>query len=102
MNKSYLYLILLICIGLPLLGCIVFRLFPLGSIGPLVPISGVLSVFVMPYLIYRCFSQFFKKREIEILLIIFSIPVGVIFAVIEMNILIGLSSFFGIMDYQLM
>ena len=102
MNKTYLYLILFVCMGGPLIGCIIFKIFPIGSIGPIVPISGIFNAFFIPYLIYKCFYLFFKKHEIEFVLIIISIPTGIFLAVIEMNILIGLSSAFGIMDYQLM
>lgn len=102
MDKIYFYLVSVACIGLPLIGCIVFKLFPIGSIGPMVPISGIINTFVMPYLIFKCFSPFFEKHRIEFVLIIISIPVGVFLAVMEMNILVGMSSVFGIMDYQLM
>ena len=102
MDKVYLTLMLFVYFGLPLIACVLFKTLPIGSIGPLVPISGVIYAFYLPYLLYRSFCPIFKKHEIAFLLVILSVPLGVLLAVIEMNLLIWLSYVFGIMDYQLM
>lgn len=102
MNKNYAILIPLLCFGLPLLFCSVFKIFQLGSVGPMVPATGILCALIFPYVLYSTFSIFFKRHGIELILIILAIPLGIFLAIIEMNIFIGISATFGMMDYQLM
>jgi hypothetical protein len=104
-------------IALPLALCIIFKFFPLGSIGPLVLFYFLAAVFVTPFLLFRLIGSFVNntsasKRSSEstcdifsvffVLFIGSSLIVGVFLGVLSGNLFIWLTAVFGIMDYQLM
>ncbi|WP_459919090.1 hypothetical protein [Desulfocicer niacini] len=102
MKKSNVLLILFLCFGLPLLICVIFKILPIGSVGPIIPITGIINVFALPYLFYCSVADLVKSKGTKVISLIVSILIGVFMTVIEMNVFIGLSSLFGIMDYHLM
>jgi len=102
MKKRNIILILFLVLAMPLLICLIFKTLPIDSVGPLVPITGLINAFVLPFLIYYSISGLIKKRGVQIAFAIASIPIGTLLAIIEMNIFIGFSGLLGIMDYQLM
>lgn len=93
-------LIVILVIVLPIILCILFRLFPLGSVGPFVPITGVINIFALPILSYMAMGRIEIANRHKIARIIAAIVSGAILAIIGMNLFMFISSIFGIMDYQ--
>jgi hypothetical protein len=104
-------------IALPLALCIIFKFFPLGSIGPFVLFYFLAAVFVTPFLLFRLIGLFVNNTSslkrgsestcdifsvLSVLFIGASIIVGGFLGVLSGNLFIWLTAVFGIMDYQLM
>jgi len=102
MNIKAVLLIAFLVLGVPLLLCVLFKILPIGSIGPMVPITGIINAVALPFLIYFSMFKLINSRGAQIAVVVASMLGGVFLAILEMNALIGLSTLFGIMDYQLM
>ncbi len=109
-------------IGVPFFLCVIFKIFSLGTIGPIVLVFGILTVFITPVLTVRTvlfvLSGEFSTRLLPSFLhrkikgeyfnflfgitILISLCLGIFLGVLGMNIFIGFTMLFGIMDYQLM
>ena len=102
MNKNYILLIVFQCFGIPLLFCWIYKALPLGSVGPWIPITGIINGLLLPYFFYKAIGGLIDKCGFKIAWAIGAIPIGVLLAVVEVNIFIGLAAMFGIKDFQLM
>ena len=102
MNKSFLMASLFMVLSLPLLLCLFFKIFPVDSVGPMVPITGVMNAVILPFLLYFGFFELINNRETRIVAVILSILGGLFLAVVEMNAFMAFSEIFGISDYQMM
>jgi hypothetical protein len=110
---------------IPFLLCIIFIIVPNGSIGPIVLIFGVSYFFIAPILVYRLIMFLLANDKLPAIanlirklivkenekvgvfiltfsLIFVSIILGLIVAVIGLNIFIGLTYYFGLKNYDLM
>ncbi len=108
----------ILLLGIPLCLCLLFRLLPLGSIGPLVFFYGLVQVIVCPFLVFRLIMLIFNKKKTAsekqkpgtadvrpaalIGIVILSAGSGVIAGIIGWNLFIGLTWVFNLMDYQLL
>ena len=105
MVKSILFWFAIFVVAVPLFLCIVFSLFPLGSIGPVHFFTPFISIFA--YLVpvipaVRLASSTSEERPSYILPTILCIVAAILVAVVQMNMFILLTSLFGINDYALM
>jgi hypothetical protein len=100
MRASYPISIIALTCGLPLTLCILFKMFPFGSIGPMVPITGMINLIILPPLLYLGASKYFNPYKWKMCLIIFSGIAGVILALLGVNLFMWLTHVFGIMDYN--
>jgi hypothetical protein len=92
---------ILLCV-LPLALCIVYWMLPLGSIGPMVPITGIANVLLLPVLIYFGAEGAFHFKMWKPVLAVLSLLLSVFLAVLGMNLFMLLTYLFGIKDYQMM
>lgn len=91
-----------ILLGIPIILCILHKVLPIGSIGPLIPLSALINVFILPYCIYRSFIDLIKNEKYRFIFAIAVLPIGICLTILGMNIFIGLTAMFGIMDYNLL
>jgi hypothetical protein len=102
MKNSYFISALILVCGVPLALSVLFWAFPLGSVGPMIPLSGVVNLIALPPLIYLGAQKAFQIKNQKPVLAFGSVIVGVLLTVLGMNIFIGVTWAFGINDYQLM
>jgi hypothetical protein len=100
MRANYSISIISLIIGLPLAFCILFKMLPFGSIGPMVPITGMINLIILPPLLYLGASRYFNNDKWKICLLVFSVIAGVTLALLGVNIFMWLTHVFGIMDYN--
>lgn len=89
-------------IGLPVISCLIFWALPLGSIGFMIPLTGIANAVVLPFLLYKAILKAFKVNKYKLGIGLASTIGGVILSVLGMNIFIAMTVLFGIKDYQLM
>lgn len=68
----------------------------------MIPITGIVNILGLPILIFKGAEEVFQVKRWKPALAIVSLISGVFLAVLGMNLFIGLTALFGIMDYQLM
>jgi hypothetical protein len=88
-------------IVLPIILCVVYKVFPLGSIGPLVLFVPIMSVFIFPPCVFIILFREHFGAILRLFIAIVSLAGGVPLAVLQMNVFAFLTWLFGIMDYQM-
>jgi len=89
----------LLC-GLPVALCLLFKAFPLGSIGPMVPITGIINLLALPPLLFLAAGEYFQINNWKVPVGILSAVLGAVLAILGANLFMWLTYVFGIMDYQ--
>jgi hypothetical protein len=100
-NPYFISTIILVC-GVPLALCMLFWALPFGSIGPMIPLTGVVNLIALPPILYFGIEKALQIKKWKPVLALCSLILGVLFSVLGMNVFIGLTWLFGIKDYQLM
>ena len=89
-------------VGLPLILCSLYATLDLGTVGPWIPITGIVNCFLLPALAIRSTLGFARRPGLKVLLVSVAAVVGVGCAVLGMNAFIGFTWLFGLDDYHLM
>jgi hypothetical protein len=86
---------------LPLWICIVFYVFPLGSVGVMVPISLILLAIALPVYLC-CWLRDIREDSLRLFLQILSVPAGIFLAVLSINLYFPLTAWLLLDDFQWM
>lgn len=83
----------------PLWTCSIFKLFSLGSIGPIVLIGSLINALLMPLILILISREIGNPRHKKIA-IISSMPIGIILAYLQFISYMPLVDYFGLDDFD--
>ena len=102
MKNSYIISAIFFVCGVPLTLCVLFWAFTLGSVGPMIHLAGFVNLIVLTPLVFVGAEKAFKIKNRKTVLAFGSLIIGVLLAVLGINLFIGLTWAFGLNDYQMM